>query len=180
MSRVLAVLLLTSAAAAPLAAQAAPAAAPPNASVTAVRSMWEMMTDYVTRSAEMMPEDKYAYRPTPDVRSFGEVIGHVAGAQTMICAVALGETPPAEDAVEKAAMTKAALVEALRASTAYCGKAFSQTDADSRTPAKLFGQDVTRFHALVLNAMHNGEHYGNLVTYLRINGMVPPSSQGGM
>jgi uncharacterized damage-inducible protein DinB len=180
MSRVLAVLLVSSAAAAPLAGQAAPAAAPASASVTAVRSMWEMMTNYVTRSAEMMPEEKYSYRPTADVRTFGEIIGHVAGAQNMICAVALGETPPAEDAVEKSAKTKAALVEALKTSTAYCGKAFSQTDADSRTPATLFGRDVTRFHALTLNAMHNSEHYGNLVTYLRMNAMVPPSSQGGM
>jgi uncharacterized damage-inducible protein DinB len=128
----------------------------------------------------MMPEDKYAYRPTPEVRTFGELIGHVAGAQHMICAVALGEQPPAEDAVEKAAKTKAALLEAMRSSTTYCAKAFAQSDADARAPANLFGRDVTRFHALVLNATHNGEHYGNLVTYLRINGMVPPSSQGGM
>jgi len=181
MSRVLSVLLLASAAGSPLAAQAAQSAATPaNASVTAVRDIWQMMTNYVTRSAEMMPEEKYSYRPTPDVRTFGELIGHVAGAQHMICAIALGEQPPAEDAVEKSAKTKAALIEALKASTAFCDKAFSQSDADARTTANLFGRDVTRFHALVLNATHNGEHYGNLVTYLRINGMVPPSSQGGM
>lgn len=181
MSRVLSVLLVISAAGSPLAAQTSQAAASPaDASVAAVRTIWQMMTNYVTRSAEMMPEEKYSYRPTPDVRTFGELIGHVAGAQHMICAIALGEKPPAEDAVENTATTKAALIEAMRSSTAYCAKAFSQSDADARTPANLFGRDVTRFHALVLNATHNGEHYGNLVTYLRINGMVPPSSQGGM
>jgi uncharacterized damage-inducible protein DinB len=181
MSRVLSVLLVLSAAGSPLAAQASQAAAAPaDASVAAVRTIWQMITNYVTRSAEMMPEEKYSYRPTPDVRTFGELIGHVAGAQHMICAIALGEKPPAEDAVEKTATTKAALLEAMRSSTAHCDKAFSQSDADARTPANLFGRDVTRFHALVLNATHNGEHYGNLVTYLRINGMVPPSSQGGM
>ena len=180
MSRVVSVLILASAAAAPLAAQAAPSAAPANPSVAAARAVWEIMTNYVTKSAEMMPEDKYAYRPTPDVRTFGELIGHVAGAQNMICAVALGEQPPAEDAVEKAAKTKASLLEALRASTTYCATAFAQSDAATQAPADLFGQKITRFYALVLNTTHNGEHYGNLVTYLRMNGMVPPSSQGGM
>jgi uncharacterized damage-inducible protein DinB len=151
-----------------------------NASVTAVRSMWEMMANYAVRSAEMMPDDKYSYRPTPEVRTFGEIIGHLAGAQDMICAVALGEQPPAEDAVEQAATTKAALIAALKASNEHCGRAYGQTDADTRAAVQLFGRDATRFHALVLNATHTGEHYGNLVTYLRINGMVPPSSQGGM
>jgi uncharacterized damage-inducible protein DinB len=180
MSRVLAALVLTSAAVTPLGAQAGQGAGSGNASVTAVRTMWEMMTGYIARSAEMMPEDKYSYRPTPEVRSFGELIGHVAGAQHMICAVALGEQPPAEDAVEQTAKTKAALIEALKKSTEYCNRAFAQSDADTRAPANLFGRDVTRMHALVLNATHNGEHYGNIVTYLRLNGMVPPSSQGGM
>jgi uncharacterized damage-inducible protein DinB len=177
MSRVFSAFILLSAAAAPLGAQMAGSG---NGSVTAVRSSWEMMTNYVLRSAEMMPEDKYSYRPTPEVRTFGELIGHVAGAQQMICAVALGEQPPAEDAVEKAATTKADLIAALKKSTEYCNRAFAQSDADAQAPAKLFGRDVTRMHALALNATHNGEHYGNLVTYLRINGMVPPSSQGGM
>lgn len=180
MSRTLAVLILVSATAAPLGAQMGHGAGSGNASVTAVKSSWEMMAGYIVRSAEMMPEDKYSYRPTPEVRSFGEIIGHVAGAQNMICAIALGEQPPAEDAVEKAAKTKAALITAVKQSMEYCNRAYAQSDADSRTPAKLFGQDVTRMDALVLNATHTGEHYGNLVTYLRINKMVPPSSQGGM
>ncbi|HET7039438.1 MAG TPA: DinB family protein [Gemmatimonadales bacterium] len=139
-----------------------------------------MVTNYVTQAAQDMPEDKYAYRPTPEVRSFGELIGHVAGAQNMICAAALGEPQPAEDAVEKAAKTKEALIQALRQSTEYCNRAFSQADAATRAPTTLFGRETTRFHALVLNATHNGEHYGNLVTYLRINGIVPPSSRQGM
>ncbi len=181
MSRVVPALILLAAASAPLAAQAPAAhAASPDASVKAIKSTWEMMTNWVTQSAEMMPEDKYSYRPTPDVRTFGEIIGHVAGAQNMICAIAMGEKPAAEDAVEKSTKTKAGLVEALKASTKYCGKAYEQNDMASRMPAELFGQKVTRMHALNLNAAHNAEHYGNLVTYLRINGMVPPSSAGGM
>jgi uncharacterized damage-inducible protein DinB len=176
MRRVFPAIALLSLSAVPLAGQAAA----DNASVMATRAMWEMVTNYITQAAQDMPEDKYAYRPTPEVRSFGELIGHVAGAQNLICAVALGEQPRAEDEVEKTVKDKAGLIQALRQSTEYCGRAYQQADAPTRAPAKLFGMDVTRFHALVLNATHNGEHYGNIVTYLRINGMVPPSSRGGM
>lgn len=173
MSRVFAALAVVSAAA-PLAAQ--PAA---NAAGAKVQWMSEAMANNILKSAEQMPEEKYSYRPTPEVRTFGEIVGHVAGAQNMICAVALGEQPPAEDAVEKSATTKAALIEALKASIAYCARAYAQSDAATQQPVEMFGMKTTRFGALVLNATHNGEHYGNLVTYLRINGMVPPSSQGG-
>ena len=180
MRYVLPVAALLSLTALPLAGQAAPTTTPPNASVAAVRTMWEMVTNYITQAAQDMPEDKYAYRPTPEVRTFGEIIGHVAGAQNLICAVALGETPRGEDEIEKTVKDKAGLIQALRQSTEFCGRAYQQADAATRAPAKLFGMDVTRFHALVLNATHDGEHYGNIVTYLRINGMVPPSSRGGM
>jgi len=176
MSRVFVALALLSTAAAPLRAQAAPA----DAAVSKVKWMSEMMANNILKSAEQMPEEKYSYRPTPEVRSFGEIVGHVAGAQNTICAVALGEQPPAEDAVEKSATTKAALIEALKASIAYCARAYAQSDAATQQPVDMFGMKTTRFGALVLNATHNGEHYGNLVTYQRINGLVPPSSQGGM
>jgi uncharacterized damage-inducible protein DinB len=148
-----------------------------NASLTVVHDMWMMMANWIEKSAEQMPEAKYSYRPTPDVRTFGEIIGHVAGSQKMFCAIGMGETPPAENAVEKAATTKADLVAALKESITYCERAYQQSDAATHMPADLFGQKQTRLHALVLNATHDGEHYGNLVTYLRLNGMVPPSSQ---
>lgn len=163
----------------PLAAQGAPPMSD-NASVAAVRTFWEMITNYVTQSAQDMPEEKYDYRPTPEVRSFGELVGHVAGAQNLICGVAMGEQPRAEDEIEKTVKGKANLIEALKASTAVCARAYEQADAATRAPVELFGQQMTRFHALTLNAVHNGEHYGNIVTYLRINGIVPPSSRGGM
>jgi uncharacterized damage-inducible protein DinB len=181
MVRAFPLIALLSLSASPLAGQGAQSApAPDNASVAATRMLWEMVTNYITQAAQDMPEEKYAYRPTPEVRSFGELIGHVAGAQNLICAVALGEQPRTEDEIEKTVKTKDGLVQALRQSTEYCGRAFEQADAATRAPAELFGMKVTRFHALVMNTTHNGEHYGNLVTYLRINGMVPPSSRGGM
>jgi len=176
-------LLLLAFGAAPAAAQATaasvsnPAAGAANTAVTGAKNVWNAMTGYVTTAAEQMPEADYAFKPVATVRSFGELIGHIAGAQNMICAAALGEKQPNEDDIEKSVKTKAGLVAALKASTAYCARAYAQSDAASAGPTKLFGQDNTRIGALTLNAAHNAEHYGNIVTYMRIKNMVPPSSQ---
>jgi len=148
-----------------------------HASVNAVRALWEQITGYITQVAEETPEADYGYRPTESVRTIGEMIAHVAGAQNLMCAAALGDAPRSEDEIERATTTKADLVAALKASTAYCAKAYAQSDAALQAPAQLFGQQQTRFYAVTLNATHNGEHYGNLITYLRMQGIVPPSSR---
>ncbi|HYF39038.1 MAG TPA: DinB family protein [Gemmatimonadales bacterium] len=148
-----------------------------NPAVSTARMLWEQPTEYITTVAEELPESTYAYRPTPEVRSFGQLIGHVAGAQYLFCAAALGEPERQEDDIEKTRTRKADLVAALKASTQYCAKAYAQSDRNAQQTTKLFGQQRTRLYALGLNANHNAEHYGNLVTYLRINGIVPPSSR---
>jgi len=158
------------------------AQAPRESSASAVgtlESLWKPITGYITTAAEEVPESTYAYRPTPDVRTFGQLIGHIAGAQQLICAAALGERGGAEDEIERTRTSKADLVAALKASTKYCARAYAQTDAAARQPTRLFGQERSRLFALGLNATHNGEHYGNIVTYLRLNGIVPPSSRQG-
>ena len=149
----------------------------PAFAVGTAKYMWELMTNYLTKAAEQVPEADYSFRPTPSVRTFGQMIGHVAGAQNMICAAALGEKSGNEDDIEKSTTTKAGLIAALRASTEYCQRAYAQSDAASEGATTLFGRPSTRLRALILNATHNSEHYGNLVTYMRIKGMVPPSSQ---
>jgi uncharacterized damage-inducible protein DinB len=153
-------------------------AAPSNPAVSGLQMTWGIMSGYFTRAAEQMPESDYSYKPVATVRSFGELIGHVAGAQNMFCAAALGDSQKSEDDIEKSAKTKAALVAALKASNEYCAKAYQMSDAATAGMIKLFGQDRSKAFALSLNAAHVGEHYGNLVTYLRMKGMVPPSSQG--
>jgi len=150
------------------------------ASITAVHQLWSQITGYITQVAEETPEADYGYRPTEDVRTIGEMAAHIAGAQYMICAAALGEPPRAEDAIEESATDKAAIVDALKASTAFCERAYQKTDAELQGEVELWGRQMTGFYALTLNATHNGEHYGNLVTYLRMQGIVPPSSRGGM
>jgi uncharacterized damage-inducible protein DinB len=154
-------------------------ASSPSSSMGAARNVWKPAHDYVLKSAQQMPEDKYGFKPTPAVRSFGELLGHVAGSEFMFCAAALGEAPRAENAVEKLKHTKAELIAALQESAAYCERAYTQADAAGAKKIKMFGDDSSVLEVLVLNAAHDYEHYGNIVTYLRINGMVPPSSQPG-
>ena len=174
MKRIVLLLLLGSAT--PTLAQSVKNAAA-NPAVATVRALWEPMRDYITQAAEEMSEADYAFRPTPEVRTFGQLIGHIAGAQYLICAAALGERGRSEDDIEKSRTTKAALIEALRASSEYCARAYSQSDASAVRPTKLFGQERSRLFALGLNATHDAEHYGNIVTYMRMKGMVPPSSR---
>jgi len=163
--------------AAPLAAQTPDDPPPTNFAVSAVGNAWHGVANYIQRAAEQVPDSDYDYRPTPEVRTFGELIGHVAGSQAMFCAAALGEPQPAEDAVEKAAHSKADLVAALKASSESCTRAYAQTDSQARAKVKMFGQEMSKLDILVMNATHDNEHYGNIVTYMRMKGMVPPSSQ---
>jgi len=131
----------------------------------------------LVRSADKMPEENYGFKPVDTVRSYGQIIGHVADAQYLFCSLALGEKGPGLD-IEHTKTSKADLVAALNTAFAYCDKAYdSMTDASAVQTIKLFGNDAPRMSALIVNNMHNMEHYGNLVTYMRIKGIVPPSSE---
>lgn len=175
MTRSTRVFLLLTIVAAPLSAQGGGATS--NFAVTTARNVWIANANYVTQSAIDMPEAKYDFKATPAVRSFGQLIGHVAGSQYMFCAAALGEAARPENDIEKTKTSKADLVAAMKASTAYCEKAYAQTDAATGAEITMFGQKQSKLWALIMNAAHDGEHYGNIVTYLRLNDMVPPSSK---
>ncbi|MEP6729051.1 MAG: DinB family protein [bacterium] len=174
-------LLLLAAVASPALAQGVKQAGAPKtpaaaaSAVADVRDQWHTLSGYVLQAAMDVPEDKYAFKPTPAVRSMGELFTHVAGAQSMFCAVALGQKPPAEDAVK--VTTKADVVAALKQSNANCERAYAQSDAASGGSVDVFGKQHSRLYVLIMNATHDGEHYGNLVTYMRMNNMVPPSSK---
>jgi uncharacterized damage-inducible protein DinB len=126
-------------------------------------------------------EADYAFKPTPEVRSFGQLIGHVADSNYGICATAAGEKPPVGD-VEKTKTAKADLQKALADSFAYCDKIWaSMAGPKGMEMVKFFGGEQPRLAVLAFNTSHDFEHYGNIVTYMRLKGMVPPSSQrGGM
>lgn len=157
-------------------------AAPQNSVSDALRGEWNSAKNNYEKSAAIMPEENYAFKPTEKVRSFGEILAHVAGANYVICAYAKGEQSPyAEDYFEKSTKTKADIVKAVTDSVAYCDAVFAAaTDAnlgEMLTPVSGKGKPRARASWLVLNIDHVNEHYGNLVTYFRLKDMVPPSSQ---
>lgn len=141
------------------------------------KGTWGMIKTNLAKSAEKMPEEHYSFKPTPEVRSFGQLVGHVANANFRICSRAHTEKPPAED-IEKTVTAKADLVKALNASIAFCDAAYTgMTDASAAETVKMFNRDLTKLGVLNFNNMHDFEHYGNMVTYMRLKGLVPPSSE---
>src|SRR3954468_23319537 len=164
------------------AASAAPAAAQSaNPISDSLRSQWNGVKRNIQQSAELMPEATFDYRPVDGVRTFGEILAHVAGASYQICAAAKGEKAPyGEEYFEKNVKGRAAITKATTDAIAYCDAVFAAlTDASAAQKVQNpFGQDqVTRAAALILQIGHDNEHYGNLVTYFRMNGIVPPSSR---
>jgi uncharacterized damage-inducible protein DinB len=141
------------------------------------KGVYGRVKDILLRSAEKMPEESYAFKPTEAVRSYGQVVGHVADAQYIFCSIALGEKNPAPK-IEETKTSKADLIVALKGAFAYCDKAYDgMTDASATQMVKLFGNDAPKLGVLTVNNMHNLEHYGNLVTYMRLKNIVPPSSE---
>jgi uncharacterized damage-inducible protein DinB len=156
----------------------APSAPPANPITSSERGLYGMLSAPIIRAAEKMPEENYAFKPTPDVRSFGQLVGHVADANYSFCALAIGDPNPAK-AIEKTKTTKADLVAAVKDAVAYCNKAFEgMTDAKGSEMIKIFGRfNVARLTVFSLNTAHTDEHYGNMVTYMRLKGIVPPTSE---
>src|SRR4051812_31681533 len=134
--------------------------ATPASSMGAAHNIWKVAHDNVMKSAEQVPEEKYSFKATPEVRSFGELFGHVAGSEFMFCAAALGEAPRPENAVEKLKHSKAELIAALKESAAYCERAYTQSDAAGSKAITMFGDPSSVLEVLVLNAAHDYEHYG--------------------
>ena len=156
------------------AAQAAPPANPITASE---KGFYSYVSGAVVGAAVKMPEENYAFKPTPEVRSFGQLVGHVADASYMFCSTASGQTNPAKG-IEKTKTSKADLVAALKDAVAFCSKAFDgMTDAKGSETMKMMGYDLAKLTIFSINTAHTDEHYGNMVTYMRLKGIVPPTSE---
>lgn len=143
---------------------------------------YERTKGILLRSAEKMPEENYSFKPVDSVRSFGQIIGHLGDAQYLFCSTASGQKNPGLN-IEKTKTSKADLIAALKEGIAYCDKVYdSMTDAEAIQPVNFFGNNVPKYAVLSVNIGHNMEHYGNLVTYMRMKGIVPPTSeqQGAM
>src|SRR5271154_2038505 len=154
-----------------------PATPPANPITASEKGFYSFVTGAVAGAAQKLPEENYSFKPTPEVRSFGQLVGHVADASYSFCSQAIGEANPVKD-IEKTKASKADLVAALKDGVAYCNKAFdSMTDAKGSEMVRLFNLNIAKLTVFSINTAHTDEHYGNMVTYLRLKGIVPPTSE---
>lgn len=158
--------------AAALSAQGQPA----NPLMATSKAMYGISKNDVMGSVDKIPESLWSFQPTKDVRTIGQLFAHIADGQYEFCGVATQGKPVSKD-IEKSAKTKAEIVAALKEAFAFCDSAYADlTDAKAAEMVTFFGMHITRLGAMDFNIAHNMEHYGNLVTYMRIKGIVPPSS----
>jgi hypothetical protein len=141
-----------------------------------VQGSYNRMKDNIIKAAEKMPAESYSYKPTPDIRSFARVVNHVIEAQLHVCGAANGATDTPKVPAETA--DKAAIVEALKASFAECDKAYAGLTEANMADMLPAGQGKrTRLSALWGNYAHDDEQYATLSLYLRLKGIVPPTSE---
>jgi uncharacterized damage-inducible protein DinB len=146
---------------------------------TAVKHSYENVKRNFIETAEKVPEDDYSFRPTPEIRTFAAVLNHIASSQMRTCSAILGSSmsysAPAENA------SKATVVAALKASFDECDRAYdSLTDATATQPVKSYRGEVPKLAALMMNVEHDTDEYGVLTVYMRLKGIVPPSTARGM
>jgi uncharacterized damage-inducible protein DinB len=145
-----------------------------------VKNMHGTIRRNLAEAAQLMPAEEYAFKATPQVRSFAELLGHVATANFFFCSQAKGEQPPAAMQGLQKATDKATLVKGINEALAYCDEVYNgTTDANFNQLVTIAGpqkNQVGRGSVLVFNTTHNNEHYGNIIVYLRLKGLVPPST----
>ena len=147
--------------------------------VRVAQNGWAGAKRNIVESADQTPEADYSFKPVDTVRTFGQILAHVADSNYFYCARSKGEAPPVPDGtLEKNATTKAAIVKALGESVAYCDAVYAAlTPTSAAETVKAGNNQVPRAQPLFSNVSHNVEHYGNLVTYFRMKKMVPPSTK---
>jgi uncharacterized damage-inducible protein DinB len=139
------------------------------------RAAWYNVNELVLGAATKMPEEHYKFRPSKDVRSFGEIVAHLAGEHYAMCGAVSGRPAPAIDF--RSLTTKEDLTRVLQDSSAVCDLAYGLlTDENAAFRYTVFGTVSTRLALLTDNITHDNEHYGNLATYMRLKGVVPPST----
>jgi len=128
------------------------------------------------KAADKMPEENYGFQTTPQVRTYGQIIGHIADIQVTLCGIPKGEQKRGDAGTKT---KKADLVAALKASFDYCDPVYDgMNDTTGAEKVMMFGRSLTKLGVLNFNIAHDNEMYGTAVAYLRIKGIVPPSSEG--
>jgi uncharacterized damage-inducible protein DinB len=143
--------------------------------VTSVQPIQGSFIGWTIQAAEELTAAEYNYRPVETVRTIGQLFGHVANANYMICATIAGEESPSKADLEKASRDE--IIAGLKGAADYCSKVAESSSKRHHDPVTLFGMNGDVTWATSFNAAHNAEHYGNIVTYMRMMGKVPPSSR---
>jgi uncharacterized damage-inducible protein DinB len=141
-----------------------------------LRTQWGLTKDMVLNLAESIPEAKYDYKPTPEVRTFREQLTHIVSENMNYVSMAAGDPPPDRPKLE-ALRGREEILKALRDSYAYGEKTLAAlTDEKAIEKVNMRGQMVLRWYPVLYDIQDNMDHYGNLVVYVRLNGMVPPKT----
>jgi hypothetical protein len=141
---------------------------------TEVKQGYTGIKNNLLKMAEKMPDENYAFKASPDIRTFGQLVGHVADAQMGTCSAVNGE---AKKLGASSMTAKADLVAALKTSFDECDKAFeSLSDSTASQTIKIGQREGTKLGALTRVVIHSNEEYGYMSVYLRLKGVVPPSS----
>ena len=185
MKRVHIVLLVASSLLIPARAQTGQQTSPKDPMATWLHNAFNTNRKNIVRSAEKVPEELYSLRPGPqvEVRTFGQILGHLANFNYMWCSQAKGEKNPGQGSDFEKLSSKAALLRALSDAFTYCDGAYSALTDPSGLEIITVTQEngrqaqVPSMSLLVLNYGHNNDHYGNMVTYMRIKSIVPASSE---
>ena len=149
---------------------------PANPLVTTSKNVYGISKDDILRSVDKIPDALWSFQPTKEVRTVAQLFAHIADGQYEFCSAAEGKQ--IDKGIEKTAKTKADVGAAVKEAFAYCDAAFAKmTDADAAAMVPFFGRQLSRLGIMDFNTAHTMEHYGNLVTYMRIKGIVPPSSE---
>jgi len=144
---------------------------PPNPLTKTISIFRSNMQDKIMKAAETMPEAKYSYRPTKDVRSFAEILTHVADISYYLCSNAKGEAAPPPANGKDA---KIQIIAYLKSAFGYCDGVYSGfKDEHLNDPADFWGYKTNKMFIVTQLPSHDALHYGNLVTYLRLNGLEP-------
>ena len=153
----------------------------PTTLVGGVQAPYVSIRNTVTASAEKMPEEHYGFKPVPEVRSFADTLAHIADGAYLLCSFARAEknpNPQMQHHEKTAAKNKAALRDVLKSAFAYCDSAYDGlTEAKALETVAFFNSKRVRLNVLSFFNAHTFQHYGNLITYMRLKGIVPPSSE---
>ena len=152
--------------------------------VTEVKNAYTNVQNNIVKAAEQFPADKLTWQPTPAVRSWARLIGHIIDGNNGACWLLAGETqaPPRVDTADNQdspanKLSKDDLVKGLKESVERCNKAFANVNDTNMAERNGPNGRRSKLFTLIYNTSHTNEHYGNITTYMRLNNLVPPSSE---